>query len=165
PSRPVVLGGVWSKKLPAPFPTDKCIADGKVNQRVFKSRSGHLIIMSDEQGKEMITIRDKTGKNEIVIDSKENTMTLKADKDVAIEAKGQITVKSSSGDLTLEGKNLTVKAQQNLNLQATGSCSIKSTQNCTVEGTAGLTMKNAAGAQIAMSGPKVDMNNGALEVM
>lgn len=164
PNRALVVGGLWSGKNKPPSPSDKCVADGKVNQRIIKSRSGHIIILDDEQGKEQIIIRDKTEKNEIVIDSKKNAMTVKADKDITIEAGGKITIKSSMDDLTLEGKNLTVKAQQNLDLQATGTCNIKSTQNCTVEGTAGLTLKNAA-AQIAMSGPTVNVNNGALEVM
>jgi phage protein D/phage baseplate assembly protein gpV len=161
---PYIVGVLWSSTDKPPLPNNQATKDGKVNQRIIKSRSGHVIILDDTDGQEQIVIRDKTEKNEIVIDSKENTLTVKVDKDITVEAKGKINVKSTSDDLTFEGKNMTIKTQQNFKVQATGSCSIKSTQNCTVEGTAGLTIKNAA-AKVALSGPTVNINNGALEVM
>ena len=162
--RPLILGGLWSDKNGLPMPNSECIGGGIVNQRVIRSRSGHVIILDDSDGAELIKVCDKTGNNEIVVDSASNSMTVKADKDITIEAKGKINIKSSNGDLSLEGKNLKIATMQNFTVEATGSCNIKSTQNCTVEGTAGLTMKNATGAQIAMSGPSVNVNNGALEV-
>jgi uncharacterized protein involved in type VI secretion and phage assembly len=158
------VGVLWSSTDKPPLPNNQATKDGKVNQRIIKSRSGHVIILDDTDGQEQIVIRDKTEKNEIVINSKDNTLTVKVDKDITVEAKGKINVKSTSDDLTFEGKNMTIKTQQNFSVQATGSCSIKSTQNCTVEGTAGLTIKNAA-AKVALSGPTVNINNGALEVM
>jgi phage protein D/phage baseplate assembly protein gpV len=161
---PYIIGYLWNNKDKPPLPSSEAVADGKVNQRMIRSRTGHVIILDDTEGEEQIIIRDKTEKNEIVIDSKKNSMTVKADKDITIEANGKIAVTSSGNDLTLEGKNLTIKAQQNLDLEAMSSCNIKATQNCTVEGTIGLTLKNAA-AKIAMSGPTVNVNNGALEVM
>ncbi len=162
-NRPLVLGGLWSQNLNPPKPNSQCISGGNVNERIIQSRSGHVIILGDEQGKEMITIRDKTGKNEVIIDSAQNTMTVKCEKDITVEAKGKVNVKSAGGDIAFEGNNLEIKARQNFKVQATGSCEIKSTQSCTVEGTSGLTLKNAA-AQIALSGPTVNVNNGALEV-
>lgn len=162
-NRPLVIGGLWSQNLGPPKPNSQCISGGHVNERIIQSRSGHVIILGDEQGKEMITIRDKTGKNEVIIDSAQNTVTVKCEKDITVEAKGKVNVKSTSGDMAFEGNNLEIKARQNFKVQATGSCEIKSTQSCTVEGTSGLTLKNAA-AQIALSGPTVNVNNGALEV-
>ena len=44
-------------------------SDGKNNVRVIKSRSGHVIQLNDEDGKEKIEIVDKSGKNSIVIDT------------------------------------------------------------------------------------------------
>jgi phage protein D len=167
-NRPYVLGGLWNGKDAAPLQSDQNLDNGKVTQRIIQSRSGHVIILDDKQDAEQIIIRDKSGKNQIVIESKSGSekITIKCGKDIAIQAAGQgaISIKSDSGDLTLEGKSLTIKTQQNFSVQATGACNIKSTQACTVEGTAGLTLKNAA-AQIAMSGPTVNINNGALEVM
>jgi phage protein D/phage baseplate assembly protein gpV len=161
---PYIVGALWNSQDKPPLPNNQATKDGKVNQRMIKSRSGHTILLDDTEGQEQIVIRDKTTKNEIVINSKDNTLVVRVDKDITVEAKGKINVKSSSDDLTFEGRNMTIKTQQNFSLQATGSCAIKSVQNCTVEGTAGLTIKNAA-AQVALSGPTVNINNGALEVM
>ncbi|MBM3131802.1 MAG: VgrG-related protein [Chloroflexi bacterium] len=163
-NRPLVIGGLWSQNIALPKANSQCISGGNVNERIIQSRSGHVIILGDEQGSEKITIRDKTGKNEVVIDSAQNTMTVKCEQDITVEAKGKINVKSTTGDMAFEGNNMEIKARQNFKVQATGSCEIKSTSSCTVEGTAGLTLKNAA-AQIALSGPTVNVNNGALEVM
>jgi len=161
---PYIVGALWSSADKPPLPNNQATKNGVVNQRIIKSRSGHVIILDDTDGKEQIVIRDKTAKNEIVINSKENTLTLKVGKDISVEAQGKINVKSTGDDLTFEGRNMTLKTQQNFTVQATGRCNIKSTQNCMLEGTAGLTIKNAA-AQVALNGPAVNINNGALEVI
>ncbi len=89
-----------------------------------------------------------TAKNEIVIDSKNNTITLKVEKDLTIETKGKISLKSSGGDLAIECNNLKVQAQQN--------CEIKANASIKVQANAQLELKGPAGVQI---------NDGALEVM
>ena len=164
---PYVVGMLWNNKDKPPLKPDEAVAGGKVKQRIIKSTSGHVIILDDTQGSEQIVIRDKTGKNEIVIDSKQNTITIKADKDIKVVAQGMVTLTSGAKDFTLDCNNVTIKAKQNFSLEATQNCSIKSTTGaCTVEGGAsGLTLKNKTGAQIAMSGPSVNINNGALEVI
>ena len=55
--------------------------------RSIKSRSGHVIRLTTPTGEEKIEIIDKSGKNSIVIDTKNNTVTVSADADVAIAAK------------------------------------------------------------------------------
>ena len=144
---------------------DKLLDGDKVVQRVIKSRSGHLIILDDTDGKEQIVIRDKTGENEIVIDSADKKLTIKVGGEMLVETKGKITMKSASDDIVMDCNNLTVKTKQNITLEASSNVDLKATANCTVQGTAGVTVKNAAGAQVALSGPSVSVNNGALEVI
>ncbi|MBP7694073.1 MAG: hypothetical protein KA764_19275, partial [Anaerolineales bacterium] len=84
--------------------------------------------------------------------------------DVTLEAQGAIALKSPSTDITLDCANFKVKASQNVTVEASSNLDLKATSNCTVQGTAGVTVKNAA-AQVALSGPTVNINNGALEVM
>ena len=143
-------------------------SDKKVDHRMIKSRSGHIIdlvdkngeeqigilsksghniVLDDKSGKEQILIKDKSGNNSILIDTAKNTITIESSKDVAISAKGNISLKSPSGDVSIEGKNVTIKA----------------TMQGSFEGTAGLQLKGAPPAQIDMKG-KVDINSGALEV-
>ena len=49
---------------------------GKVNQRIIKSRTGHLVVLDDTPGKEKIIVQDKN-KNGIEINSSKNKMTIK----------------------------------------------------------------------------------------
>jgi uncharacterized protein involved in type VI secretion and phage assembly len=141
---PYILGSLWNGKDKPPSKN----SDGKNNQRLIKSRSGHVIILDDTNNEEKIIIRDKTAKNEIVIDSKQNSMTIKVDKDLTIETKGNISLKSSGGDVAIECKNLKIQAQQ--------SCDIKANVQCNIEANAGMGLKCMAGVKI---------NDGALEVM
>jgi phage protein D/phage baseplate assembly protein gpV len=140
--RPYIIGVLWSSTDKPPKKNSEAVGgDGKVNQRVLKSRSGHLVILDDTDGKEQIIIRDKTGNNEMVIDSTKKSMTIKVDGDFSVEAKGKVNIKSTQ-DMTLESQaggniktnaNLTVKAQANLSLQATGMGELKG-NSVTVDG-------------------------------
>ncbi|BAY29277.1 Rhs element Vgr protein [Nostoc carneum NIES-2107] len=140
---PYILGSLWNGQDKPPEKNE----DGKNNKRLIKSRSGHQIILDDTQDAEKIIIQDATGKNEIVIDSKNNAMMLKVEKDLTIEAKGKISLKTSGGDLAIECNNLNIQAKQN--------CEIKAEANCNLQAESGIGIKCLAGVKI---------NDGALEV-
>ena len=63
PEHPFVMGALWNGKDKPPLDN----ADGKNDVRVIKSRSGHVIRLTDKQGEEKIEIVDKSTKNSIVI--------------------------------------------------------------------------------------------------
>jgi len=118
---PYVLGALWNGK-DAP-PADN--ADGKNNLRMITSRSGHVIKLNDEDGKETVEIVDKSGKNSIVIDTAKNTLTVTTDKDIILSA-AQGTIKldaqklefKSSADTKIEsGAGMDVKASGTLNVK------------------------------------------------
>jgi uncharacterized protein involved in type VI secretion and phage assembly len=161
--RPYMIGALWNDTDPPPKPTSESVADGKVVQRVIKTRSGHIIVLDDTEGSEQIIIRDKTEVNEIAINSSDNSMAIKCDGDLTIETGGKFTV-TSTGDMSLKSSaNGTIEATQNMDIKATSNVNVKATSNMTVEGTVGVTVKNAA-AEVALSGPTVNINKGALEV-
>ena len=112
---PFIVGGLWNKK--DKLPTTVKIKDGKVNTRVIQSRSGHYILLDDTDGKEKITIIDKSGKNSIEIDSSKNSITMKADGDLTFEAKGKINITSKTDKITIDGKNgLALSSAMNVNI-------------------------------------------------
>lgn len=141
---PYILGALWNGKDKPPGTND----DGKNNQRLIKSRSGHTIVLDDTENTEKIIIRDKTGKNEIVIDSSSNAITIKSEQDLTIEAKSKMSLKSPNGDLSIECQNLKIQAKQN--------CEIKANSQCSIQSNAGMALKCLAGVKI---------NDGALEVI
>jgi uncharacterized protein involved in type VI secretion and phage assembly len=170
PNNAYMLGGLWNNTDKPPAPNNQATKDGKVIQRIIKTRAGHTLTLDDSDDKPKIEIVDKTGKNKITLDSKENTLTISTEKDITITAKGDMSLKST-GDLTLEGKNFNVKAQQNVALKATQNCTVEATQNAEIKGlqiaVKGQTgVEASAGAGKVVIGPAtVNINNGALEVM
>jgi uncharacterized protein involved in type VI secretion and phage assembly len=164
-NQPYVIGQLWNGKDKPPLAVAKYNDSGKTKQRIWKTRAGHEILLDDTSGSELILIQDKTGKNKITLLSSTN--------EIKIESDSHITVTSKTGDIKMEGMNINltakgniaVKAQANCNVEAQASLSIKGTATATVEGGASLTLKDSGGGQIAMTGPIVNVNNGALEVM
>jgi phage protein D/phage baseplate assembly protein gpV len=143
---PYVVGALWSSKDAPPKKNSEAVGgDGKVNQRVLKTRQGHTIILDDKQGEEQIsvtsksghtiilndksgsesiTIKDKTGSNSMVIDSAKNSMTIAVNGDFTVDAKGKVTIKSTQA-LALESQaNGTVKAMQ-LTLEGVTKAEVK----------------------------------------
>jgi phage protein D len=91
---PYVLGTLWNGRDKPPTQNGGMVgSDGKVNQRIIRSRSGHEIILDDSSGKEKIIVRDKTRGNQIVIDSAQNAMSIKAKGKLSLEADGEISIK------------------------------------------------------------------------
>jgi phage baseplate assembly protein V len=123
-----VLGGLWNGKDKPPEDNK----DGKNNVRALKSRSGHVIRLTDTEGDEKIEIIDKTGKNSIVISAKDKTVTITADAD--------ITVKSNNGKLELSGNGVEITSQAAVKIQAN--------QNIDLQ----------AGAQLNIKGQMVNLN-------
>jgi uncharacterized protein involved in type VI secretion and phage assembly len=142
-SFPYILGALWNGKDKPPMTND----DGKNNIRLIKSRSGHTITLDDTQGEEKIIICDKSQKNEITIDTKNNAMSIKCEKDISIEAKGNISLKTNNGDVAIAGNNIKLEAKQN--------CEIKANSQANIQATSGMAIKCMAGVKI---------NDGALEV-
>jgi uncharacterized protein involved in type VI secretion and phage assembly len=97
PRFPYVLGALWNGR-DAP-PADN--ADGKNDIRVLRSRSGHVIRLTDADGAGKIEITDRTGDNTVTIDSASNTVTI---------AGTNITIKAGSGKLRLEGASIEIEA-------------------------------------------------------
>jgi len=130
--RSYVLGVLWSNASKPP--------DDDRARRQIKSRSGHVITLDDTKDAELISIVDKSGKNKIVLDAKNNTITIECGGDLTITAEGKLALKSKSGDVTIDGQNITLTANEQLT--ATG----------TAKG-------------VALDGSKLNVLNGALEVM
>ncbi len=119
---PFVVGSLWNGRDSAP----ESNSDGQNNHRTIKSRSGHVLRFNDKGGSETIEIIDKTGNNKIVIDSARNTIT--------IEAQSDITIKSSTGKLTMQANGIEMKSQMGVSVDAAMGIDIKANAVVTVKG-------------------------------
>jgi uncharacterized protein involved in type VI secretion and phage assembly len=140
---PYVLGALWNGQDKPPADN----ADGQNNRRLWRSRSGHEILLDDTDGAEKIVVKDKSGKNAIAIDTAQNTIHLTADSAITLESRGDITLKSATGAVKLSGKTIALEAQQGFEIRANGTGK--------VQAQAGLALTCMAG---------VNVNNGAMEV-
>ena len=119
---PFVLGCLWNGQDSAP----ESNSDGENNHRTIKSRSGHILRFNDKSGNETIEIIDKSGKNKIIIDTANNSIT--------IEANSDITIKSSTGKLTMQANGIEMKSQAGVSVQAAQSIDLKAGAQVTVKG-------------------------------
>jgi phage baseplate assembly protein V len=113
PALPYVLGALWNGKDKPP----ESNSDGKNDRRTIRSRSGHVIRLTDTKGSETIEIIDKTTKNSIVISAKDNTITITADADITIE--------SAKGKLLLSGNGVEITSQAAVKIEAKGNMDLK----------------------------------------
>ncbi len=177
-NRPYMVGALWNGKDTPPKPTNEVVKSGKVNERIWQSRSGHVILMSDEEGKEQIVIRDKTTANEIIIDSKENAITINVDGDYTVnsggnalvnsegdttltskgktttDSKGDITIKTGSANVTVQGSKVTIKGQSAVAVEAT-KIDLKASGQLNLQG-AQVAIKGSAMVQIQGSMVKIN---------
>ena len=119
---PYVVGSLWNGKDAPPASND----DGKNNVRVIKSRSGHVVRLSDEDGRELIEIVDKSGKNSIRLDTSKNTITITAEKDIVLSA--------AQGKIRLDAQEVEVKSSADLKAEAGGNLDLKATGQTNVKG-------------------------------
>lgn len=121
---PYVLGALWNGQQAPPATND----DGKNNLRIIKSRSGHMIRLNDEDGKEKIEIVDKSAKNSIVFDTAKNTITITTDTDITLSAaKGTIKLEAQKIELT-SSADTKIAAGAGMDVTASKTMNIKGTQ-------------------------------------
>lgn len=119
---PYVLGALWNGQDAPPANND----DGKNNIRVIKSRSGHVIRLNDEDGKETIEIIDKSEKNSLVFDTAKNSITITADQD--------ITLSAANGTVKIDAKNVEIKSSADSKIEAGAGMEVKASATMTVKG-------------------------------
>jgi uncharacterized protein involved in type VI secretion and phage assembly len=119
---PYVLGALWNGKDAPPASN----TGGKNNVRLIKSRSGSVIRLNDEDGKETVEIADKDGKNQIVIDIAKKTITITSDKD--------ITLSATQGTITLDAQKIAIKSSADAKIEAGAGMDVKASATLNVKG-------------------------------
>ncbi|MBD2037661.1 phage tail protein [Leptolyngbya sp. FACHB-321] len=119
---PYIIGALWNGKDAPPIKND----DGKNNIRLIQSRSGHVIRLNDENGKETIEIIDKSGNNKIVIDTSKNAIAITSNKD--------ITLSAPQGTIKLEAKEIQLKSTAATKLEASAGIDIKANATMNLKG-------------------------------
>jgi uncharacterized protein involved in type VI secretion and phage assembly len=119
---PYVLGALWNGQDKPPENNN----DGKNNMRSITSRSGHVIRLDDTDGKEKIQIIDKSGKNNVVFDTAQNTISITSDKDITLSAAG--------GTIKLDAQNIEIKSSAGVKIEASAGMDLKAAATMNVKG-------------------------------
>lgn len=159
-NHPYILGALWNTKDKPPLATKEAVKSGKVNKRVIKSRSGHTITIDDTDGAEKISIIDKTEKNSVEIDSKNNAISINSAADITIEGKANLTIKGKTVSIeATQGGNMDLKAN-NLNVQATAKATLKGNSGVDVDGGPSLNIKSTGATKV--EGTQTSINGSAM---
>jgi phage protein D len=103
---PYILGGLWNGR---DAPPKNVVSGGKVQQRIIRSRTGHMITLDDNDDGGGVTIEDKNG-NKIVMDSGANKLTIIVQGDASLNAQGNLTL-AAQGRVSIKGAGVEVNGE------------------------------------------------------
>jgi phage protein D/phage baseplate assembly protein gpV len=167
-NRPYVLGSVWSSKDMPPEGTKSVLSNGVVNQRLWRSRSGHLFIFDDTDGSESIQIIDKTTNNKIVITSFDNKLDVQLEGDIVVTsrtgkismtAQKDISIESTGGNVSIKGIETAFEAQSSATMKSGSSMDLKS--GTAMNASAGTSVSVTGATSAKLGAPKVDVQGDA----
>ena len=121
PRLPLILGALWNGQDSPPAKNE----DGENDVRVIKSRSGHVIRLTDKKDAEKIEIIDKSG-NSLVFDT--------AAKLVKIESGQDITLSAANGTIKLDANAIEIVSSGSVKIEATSSMDVKAAGAITLKG-------------------------------
>jgi uncharacterized protein involved in type VI secretion and phage assembly len=136
-----VLGGLWNQQDRPPEVTSSAVAGGRVEHRVIRSRSGHLLLFDDSTSSPGITIVDSTGNNRIHLDTQRNSLSIEIDGDISIAARGALEIRADR-DISIEaGTELTLSSR-------TGAASMEAATQLSLKGSATASLEGGASASV-----------------
>jgi uncharacterized protein involved in type VI secretion and phage assembly len=119
PRLPFILGALWNGQDPPPAKND----DGKNDVRVLKSRSGHIIRLTDKDGEEKIEIIDMKG-NSLIFDAANKLVKINSIQDITLSAANG-TIKLIGNAIEIVSRSATTVDAQSLDMKASGTMTFK----------------------------------------
>lgn len=171
---PIVIGCLWNQNDVIPQAT----ANENNTVKTVRTKGGNQIIISEEKGKETITVetvgkqkfllddenskislQDEKGENAIILDTKNGDMEFICKKKAAFKIDGKeiLTIDGSSQDVTLKTNKIQIEAGQGLTLKgqtlsAEGSSTEIKGESIKIESQAALNIKGTASLKAESSG-------------
>lgn len=152
--QPFVLGGLYNgkDKPDKPWANHVGSTDGAVQRRAFVSRTGMLVEFLESPDGEQLTVSTHGGKQKIsLVQKPDAAIEIFSEGPVNVTANKDVSVTTTTGEVTIKGKKVTVEASTGLELKGatvkiTGSASaelkapsVKVAGDATAELTAGAT--------------------------
>ncbi|MFC4555536.1 VgrG-related protein [Georgenia faecalis] len=169
---PYVLGGLYNGKDAPTAAWSEHVGqtDGAVIRRAWVSRTGLVVEMLEKPGEEKLTLRTADGQRITLVQKADKAIeivsggpvTVTAKADVSVTAEKNVSVSTSTGDVAVRGKNVTLEATSALTLKGMkvaveGSTAVEVT-GATVKVSANATAELAANATTTIRGALVRIN-------
>jgi phage protein D/phage baseplate assembly protein gpV len=116
-NHPYVVGSLWNGKDAPPETTTNTVKGGKVQTRMLRTRAGHTIRLSDDDGEQVIEIFDAADATHIKLDAKARTLE--------IISKGDVTLKTSTNLKIDATSSIEMKANASIKIEAQGELTLK----------------------------------------
>jgi uncharacterized protein involved in type VI secretion and phage assembly len=133
--RPVVLGGVFSEKNQLPT-AGSGVKEGKVEYRRITSRKNHVIELADgdQPADQHVLIKLGTAEHKLRLGADRFDIEVAQGKPLTIKAGSAMFDINAAGNISIEGKNVTIKADSNLLLQGGVKAALESNAQTQVHG-------------------------------
>ncbi len=118
--QPFVLGGLFNgrDKPDKPWADHVGSTDGAVQRRAFVSRTGMLVEFLESPDGEQLTVSTNGGRQKVSLVQKPDAgIEILSEGPVTITARKDVSVTTSTGDVVIKGKNVTVEATSGLDLK------------------------------------------------
>ena len=116
--------------------------EGKENVTLTTPK-GHVIVADDE--KECVRISDKNGKNTLELDYKNGAVSVQADKKISLKAGStELSMDGNGGEIKLKGTRISASADNEIGLKASAAMKLEGAQ---------VDMKGQAQVNVQASGP------------
>ena len=162
--RPVVIGGLFSEKNKLPT-AGSGVKEGKVEFRRMVSRKNHVIEIADgeQPSQQHVLIKLGTAEHLIRVGADRFDVEVADGKPLTIKAGKAMFDINAGGNISIEGKNVTIKADANLLLQGGSKAVLESNAQTQVTGgkldvKANGVASVEAGGPLALKGATVAIN-------
>jgi phage protein D len=151
--RPFVVGGLHNGVDPVPATASRggvsgYVAQGRVVERSWVSRSGHRLDFVESQGKSLVTLQSADGSLYLDLDQTGGGITINANGSVTVKATNGVVVDAGSSDITMKGGSITLQAQQAVKVSAGTDMSLTAAKGFTVSAGSGLDLTSGASASL-----------------
>lgn len=142
---PFIIGAVYNGKDKPP------VQDNPDNNlKRFRSRSGHVLTFDDKDGEEKISLIDSSKNNSIVIDVKEDKITIQA-------KTGDMDILVPEGTIKIKCKDLQVHSSKTTKFTADTTFDVKAGKNYTLKTDAAFTLEAAQKIGVESKGAAIQM--------
>jgi phage protein D/phage baseplate assembly protein gpV len=152
--RPVVIGGLFSTQNTLPTGS-AYVAEGQVNYRRIASRKNHIVEFADgaQPAQQHVLLQLGTAAHKLRLGADRFDIEVEQGKGLTIKAGSAKFDISSAGDVTIEGNNVTIKANAAVTVQGQTQATVKSEVQTVVQSSAEVQVKANATTSVEATGP------------